>query len=254
MKKQYEDAYEWIKEQDKIKGCITGSYMLGYFEGEKQDIDVFLFDEKSFQKLIYAMHYSPKFQILDKLEAWKFNQYITEGEKSFYKFGLITLKFTWNLCVPINVVLKKNCNNTFSVLSSFDMDLVTRGFDLGTKQYLDLSGDSAVTKVVSWNKGNTSFIEDTNIWSISRLLRQFQRVIKYHKRGYNTDLITIKYGELLDKLLDYTSIFNSENFDEKLVIMKENAKILKQILEIWLKEHSLTGKELELLELKIKEL
>ena len=39
MRENIDQAVEWIKKQE-VKGCITGSYLLGYFEG--QDIDVFL--------------------------------------------------------------------------------------------------------------------------------------------------------------------------------------------------------------------
>ena len=43
MKEQINSAIEWIKTQD-IEGCITGSCLLEYFEG--QDIDVFCYSLK----------------------------------------------------------------------------------------------------------------------------------------------------------------------------------------------------------------
>ena len=54
MKQQIENSIDWIKEQD-VDGCITGSCLLDYFEG--QDVDVFLYNEKSFTKLFYAMYH-----------------------------------------------------------------------------------------------------------------------------------------------------------------------------------------------------
>ena len=45
MKEQVEAVVNWAKEQP-IEGCITGSCLLGYFEG--QDVDIFTYGEKIF--------------------------------------------------------------------------------------------------------------------------------------------------------------------------------------------------------------
>lgn len=248
MKEQVDLAIEWIKEQP-IKGCITGSCLLDYFEG--QDIDIFTYDEKSFVKMLFAMHHSKLFTILDPLENWKFQQYINKNDSTFYKFGMITIKFTYNTCVPVNVVYKKKNQDIFSVISSFDIDIICKGYDLETKQYLDLSENRG--KIASWNKWNTMFYSD-EIWQISRVLRQLERCFKYHKRGYNTDEVVLKYVELLDKLQDFENIFTSENFDEKLKITKENTFIVKQICQLWLETHTITDDQIELLKIKIKQI
>ena len=248
MKEQISAAIDWIKKQP-VKGCITGSCLLEYFEG--QDVDIFMYDEKSFTKILFAMHHDPMFTITDKLENWKFEQYINKNEDKFYKFGLITIKFTYNTCIPINIILKKKATDVFSVLTSFDMDIICKGFDLETKQVLDLSNSTG--KIASWNKWNTIFYSD-EIWAISRVLRQLERCFKYHKRGYNTDAVVIKYIELLNKLQEFESIFHSENFNEKLKITQENTIIVKQLCELWLETHSITDKQMELLTVKMKEI
>jgi hypothetical protein len=249
MKEQIEEIIKYLKEQP-IKGCITGSCLLDYFEG--QDIDIFTYDEKSFTKLLFAMYHNPMFTILDPLEKWKFDQYIDKNHDSFYKFGLVTIKFTYNTCVPVNIVLKKGCTNIFSVLSSFDMDIISKGYDIETKQLMDLSENKG-TKIATWNKWNTAFYAG-EIWQINRILRQLARCFKYHKRGYNTDAVIIKYIELIDRLQEFTNIFKSENFDEKLRITQENTLIVKQLCELWLKTHEITEEQLELLEIKIKQI
>src|SRR5690606_12453925 len=129
--------------------------LLEIFENEKntQDVDIFVYDEKSFTKLLFAMYHNPMFTILDPLEKWKFEQFINKNESTFYKFGLITIKFTYNTCIPINIVLKKNCINIFSVLSSFDMDIIAKGYDIETKQFMNLS-ENGDTKIATWNKWN----------------------------------------------------------------------------------------------------
>ena len=249
MKEQINDAINWIKEQP-VKGCITGSCLLDYFEG--QDIDCFVYDEKSFNKLLFAMHHNPMFTILDPLEKWKFEQYINKNNSTFYKFGLITIKFNYNTCVEINVILKKKAKDIFSVLSSFDLDIICKGYDIETKQYLDLS-ENFPGKKATWNKWNTTYYSD-EIWAISRVLRQLNRCFKYHKRGYDTDDIVRKYLELLEKLQKYESIFSADTFNEKLKVTQANTFVVKQLCEIWLETHKITDEQMQILESKTKEI
>lgn len=251
MKENLDNAMEWVKSQKDVKGCITGSYLLDYFPDENQDLDVFLYSEKSFTELFYAMYYDPMFTILDPLEKWKADSYRLK-DNDFYKFGLITIKFTYNTCVPINIILKKKCTDIFSVLASFDMDIISRGYDIETKQILDLS-ENRGSKVANWNKWNTAYYS-SEVWQISRILRQLERCFKYHKRGYNVDAVVLKYIDLIDKIQDFTNIFNSENYTETLEIKKSNTKIVKQICEKWLETHEITSKQIELLKVKIKEI
>ena len=248
MKEQITAAIEWLKLQP-VKGCITGSALLDYFEG--QDVDIFCYDPKSFDRLLFAMHHNPMFTILDPLEKWKFDKHITDNNTSFAKLGLVTIKFTYNTCIPINIVLKKSCTNIFSVLSSFDMDIIAQGYDIETKQVMDLR--TRVDKIASWNKWNPSYYSE-EVWQISRILRQLERCFKYHKRGYDVDAVILKYIELIDKLQNFTSIFDSENFNEKLKITKTNTEIVKKICELWLQTHEITDEQIELMKQKIKEI
>lgn len=250
MREQIENALAWIKEQP-IQACITGSCLLEINEEWKQDIDVFVYNEKSFNKILFAMYHNPMFTILDEMENWKFQRYINVEEKTYNKFGITTIKFVYNTCIDINIILKKNCTNIFSVLSSFDLDIICKGYDIEAKEYLDLTGDSTKTKIASWNKWNPLY-HSTEVWAISRVLRQFQRCIKYTKRGYNTDIVTKKYLELIDNIEKYESIFASEGFNEKLAFTKSNTLILKQIMQVWLDTHEISEEENELLKQTIK--
>lgn len=254
MKEHIEYVIEYLKKQP-VKGCITGSSLLGYFkeEGSIQDVDLFVYDEKSFTKILFDLDYNKDFLILDKLEQWKLDQFVTKEYNNKASFGITTIKFMYNTCIPVNIILKRGCDDIFSVLSSFDMDVISVGYDIQTKQFLDLSGDSTKTKIVSWNKWNTNFY-DPELWQISRILRQLERVIKYHKRGYNTDAVCQKYIELIDQVQNYQNIFNSDNFSEKLKIKKKNTKIVKKICEEWLRTHKITDEQLELIKTKIKEI
>jgi len=247
MKEQINNAIEWIKDQP-IRGCITGSCLLDYFEG--QDIDVFTYDEASFTEILYAMHHSPMFSQIDDLEIWKWEKYRVSGRA--YRQDLITIKFMYNTCVEVNVIFKEKSNDAFSVLSSFDMDIICKAYDIQTKRFLDLS-ENLPDKKATWNRWNTKFYSG-EVWTISRILRQITRCFKYHKRGYNTDLVVEKYIDLINKLTEYESVFNSQNFNDKLKVTKSNILIVKQLAELWLKTHSITDEQLEIINEKIREI
>lgn len=252
MKEQQQKLIDYIK-TIQVKGCITGSCLLpDYYE--KSDVDIFLYDSASFIKLYYTLRLNPMFTILDPLELWKASMIETKDfVNNKHHTGVTTIKLVFNTCIDINIILKKNCTNIFSVLSSFDMDLISKGYDLESKQYLDLSGDSVSTKIVNFNKWNPAF-QSTEIWSISRILRQLERCFKYYKRGYNTDAVINKYIELINTLQEFQSVFNSENFNEKLKVTQENTLIIKRLCELWLKTHEITDEQIELLKTKIKEI
>lgn len=252
MKEQQQKLIDYIK-TIQVKGCITGSCLLpDYYE--KSDVDIFLYDSASFIKLYYTLRLNPMFTILDPLELWKASMIETKDfVNNKHHTGVTTIKLVFNTCIDINIILKKNCTNIFSVLSSFDMDLISKGYDLESKQYLDLSGDSVSTKIVNFNKWNPAF-QSTEIWSISRILRQLERCFKYYKRGYNTDAVINKYIELINTLQEFQSVFNSENFNEKLKVTQENTLIIKRLCELWLKTHEITDEQIQLLKTKVKEI
>ena len=85
-------------------------------------------------------------------------------------------------------------------------------------------------------------------------MRQFERVVKYYKRGYNTDLLALKYKDILTEMLEYENIFSSEKMDEKVALVKKNSEILIKILDKWLETHILTDTESGLLKQAVRDL
>lgn len=250
MKEQLDNAIALIKTLD-IDGCITGSALLDYFPDSKQDVDVFVYSEAAFTKLLYTLKFNPMFLVVDKLEQWKMEDWCNSSYKgSIKKIGLVTIKFVYNLSIDVNIIYKEKNHTIFDVLSTFDLDIIAKGYDLKTKKILDLSENKG-EKIAKWNKWNNAFY-NPNIWAVSRILRQFDRVIKYHNRGYNTDDVALKYIEILKGMLEYENIFTSEKVDEKVLSVKTNSKILIKILEKWLIDHTITKEEMELISKTIK--
>jgi hypothetical protein len=250
MKEQVDNAITWIKSQE-IEGCLTGSCLLDYFEG--QDIDVFAYNEAAFTKLIFSMYFNPMFLLIDPIEQWKFKDWTeTTYKGSLKKLGLITIKFKYNMCVDVNIIFKERNNTIFDVLANFDLDIIAKGYDLKSKKVLDLC-ENRNGKKATWNRWNKQFY-NPNIWAISRVLRQFERVIKYHKRGYDTDEVVLKYKEILTQMLEYENIFNSTKMDEKVMSVKTNSLILIKIFDKWLDTHEISDTEIKLMKETIKTL
>ncbi len=242
MKEQIDNAIALIKKQD-VNGCITGSVLLDYFEGA--DIDVFVYDKSSFNKLLFFMHYNPLFNILDPLEQHKFDEYINEDKSSLDSIGLITIKFKYNLCIDVNIVFKKFHKNIFDVLSNFDLDIIANGYDIKTGNFLSLRTTTGLEG--TWNRWNTSYYK-CNLWSCKRLLRQFSRVVKYTERGYNLESVTDKYISLIEEILDKDNIYKTEKgtiFYEK---TQKEFEIVLKILQVWKVEKKMSPENLMVLQ------
>lgn len=237
MKSHIEDAITILKNLE-INGCITGSCLLDYFEG--QDVDLFVYDKSSFNKLLFFMHYNPMFTILDPLEQHKFDDYINNDKSSLEQLGLITIKFKYNLLVDINVIFKKFHKNCFDVLSNFDLDIITTGYDIKTGKTLSLRESTG--NQGTWNKWNNSFYKP-DFWSTKRLLRQFERVVKYTNRGYDLSSVTDKYIELVENIISTENFYKSEKGLKYFEDTIEQFEVVLKILKAWKKDLIMTPEQ-----------
>jgi hypothetical protein len=243
MKKNFENLITLIKKQE-LNACLTGSCMLGYKEGWNQDCDVFCYDEQSFTALLYFCHYNPLFTILQPLEKDKFISYTQSNKSSLDSIGLISIKFTYNLCIPLNIVYRKGNKNIFDVISGFDNDLIAQGYCLRTKKFLSLR--ECKGRKLSWNKWCKSFY-NSNQFDVKRLLRQFDRLCKYQSRGYNCTELLDKYISLTEEILSKENIYTSERgvaFYEK---TNQEFTLVLKLLKAYKKEKKISPEGLQIL-------
>lgn len=238
MKEHIDNAIELLKKQE-INGCITGSCLLDYFEG--QDIDLFVYDKSSFNKLLFFMYYNPMFNILDPLEKHKFDEYVDNDKSSLEQLGLITIKFKYNLLVDVNVVYKKFNKTCFDVISNFDLDIIAQAYDIKTGKTISLRETKGFEG--TWNKWNPAFYK-ADFWSTKRLLRQFERVIKYTNRGYNLSSVTDKYIELIENILNIDNIYKTEKGTKYHNDNMEQFEVVLKILQAWKKDQKISEEAL----------
>ncbi len=239
MKEQIEEVISFLKETE-VAGCITGSAMLGSFPGA--DVDVFVYSEGAFNKLLYCLYYNPNFLLLEPLEKWKFDEFSKKGESSLSKFGLISIKFKYNLSVDVNIVFKKAQKNAFDVIANFDLDIISTAYDIQTRQTLTLR-ENIGENVATWNKWNKAFYTN-DTWDTWRIIRQFERCVKYHKRGYNVDLVVDKYIEICERLLDKENVFKSEKGTAHYEKVVEETEIVLAIFQEWKKTKEISEEDL----------
>ena len=241
MKKHIDDAINIIKGLD-INGCITGSVMLDYFEGA--DIDVFVYDQASLNKVLFYMHYNSMFTILEPMELHKFNDYINNGKSSLESLGLLTIKFKYNLLIDVNIVYKKFNKDIFSVLSNFDMDIIAVGYDIKTKKTLNLRETTGM--VGTFNSWNPSFYKN-DFWSIKRLLRQWERVVKYTQRGYDLSLLTDKYIQIVEDVIKTDNVYKSEKGVKYHTDTIEQFETVLKLLNVWKRDLKMSKEEIMIL-------
>ena len=243
MEEHFNNVIDILKKQD-IDACITGSCMLGFNPEWNQDIDVFCYDKPSFNKLLFYMFYNGLFIIDDPLEQHKFNEYINNDKSSLDSIGLITIKFKYNLLIDVNIIYKKFQNNIFDVLSNFDLDLITTGYDIKTGKQFSLRESTGLEG--TWNRWNKSFYK-TDIWSTKRLLRQFERVVKYTNRGYNLDSVTDKYISIVEEILKTENFYKTEKGTKFYADTIQQFEIVLKILKIWKVEHVMSPEQILIL-------
>lgn len=247
MKEHFESAIDILKKQQ-INGCITGSCMLEFNENWNQDIDLFVYDKASFTKILWFMYYNPMFTILDPLENHKFRDFVDNDKSSLEQLGLITIKFKYNLLVDVNVIYKKFHKTCFDVISNFDLDIITTAYDIRTGKTLTLRETTG--KEGTWNTWNPAFYQP-DFWSTKRLLRQFERVIKYTERGYNLTSVTDKYISIVEDIISTENYYKSEKGLKYFEDTMEQFEVVLKILQTWKKDQKISPEQLKTLKLLI---
>lgn len=256
---KFKNVLNELKQSD-INGCITGSCLLTEDMStwiEKPDIDIFTYNVSSMVEAIRYLldkeyNFGPAENLdLAKQEEWKFKRTREGGIK---KYGLSTVKVNKNN-ITVNVSVKDNQTKALDVIARFDMCLISRAFDIPTKHYLNYNKvwkEEYLNTFCDYDKQtrrkliNNNLVtvpnphRVTNDWSLydaKNWLRQWDRVIKYSSRGYDTTEVAKFYSNMLEKVIDQGNIFlNSEIAKE---MWKEGCvelKEMKEKIDNWLKE------------------
>lgn len=230
-----------------IKGVITGSCFLPHFDpdawGTTPDIDVFCYGEDQLIKAItfaeYVLGMTPGkgSERTTAQEKWKIDRLYKTGLN--HRIGITT--YTFECCgIMVNFTLKeRKIRGRWSVLftaedvlKSFDMSIVMQGYDIETGIFYDMRMGDPMTAIP-----NPLRDHDCTIWTVAKWVRQFDRVIKYHNRGYDTRPMAEFYLKMIDECIATGCLFDSEESQETFETFATEFTEKRDAIARWLEEH-----------------
>lgn len=232
-----------------IRGCITGSCFLPGFDpdawGSTPDVDVFVYSEADLIRAITLAEYTLDMKPgtgsdrSEKQERWKIGRLFKSGLNK--KLGITTYKFECD-GVVLNFTYKMSkeqgrwvpITDAPGVLRSFDMSIVMQGYDIESRVMFDLRPDDVpVTTAVP----NPLREHDCVMWTVSKWVRQFDRVIKYYSRGYDTRPMAEFYLKMIDECIDAGCLFDSDESHEAFDAFSEEFLAKRAVIADWLEDH-----------------
>lgn len=239
------DTIEMLKQTD-INGCITGSSMLDCnFDhwDSHPDIDVFVYTEPQLQYAVNLLMFKYGFEPMSPGEEWKLNRVQNKGSQKNSYLSTVKLKHDE---VVINITYKQWKNNIFSVLSSFDMSIIMVGYDIRKKVMLDLrcGWDRMVPEDPEnrWSHDTNVAVpnplrdQDVDMYGAEMWVRQFDRVIKYWTRGFDTRPMAKFYIKLINEVIDKGQLFQTDKSEAAYQSFITTYEPLRDKMVEWLKD------------------
>lgn len=230
-----------------IEGCITGSCFLPTFDPDgwdtEPDVDVFVYNEVQLARAItlaqYVLGMNPGkgTERSQRQEQWKIDRFFNDGQnrrihittETFYCEGVM-LNFTYKETKVRDKWVP--CFSVESVLKSFDMSIVMQGYDIKTHTFHDLrAGDPMIATP------NPMRRHDCMSWTVRKWIRQFDRVIKYYNRGFDTRPLAQFYLDMIDECINMGNLFDSEESQAAFEEFSEEFREKRNDIEAWLNEH-----------------
>ena len=124
--------------------------------------------------------------------------------------------------------------NAPSVLESFDMSIVLQAYDIRSGVMFDLRPDNVpVTTAIP----NPLRDHDCVMWTVAKWVRQFDRVVKYYNRGFDTRPMARFYLDMIDQCIEAGCLFDSEESTTAFASFSEEFLEKRKVIADWLDEH-----------------
>lgn len=220
-----------------IDGCITGSCLLDDNFDEwvsAPDIDIFTYSIAAQIHAIDVLEYVYGFKpgkydsSKNQLEQWKVKMLRTRDHKKDMPLSTVSM---YRDGLTVNVSYRKDQKKLIDVISVFDMTIIMKGIDIHTGYTLDLTGDNK--RIATPNPLRN---QDPTMFNAEHWVRQFDRVIKYWNRGYDTRPMAQFYINMISTVLDegdqYTTDKSKEMYEEFVTTYSS----IKDTIQEWLDE------------------
>lgn len=232
-----------------ISGCVTGSCLMPGFDpdawGSTPDVDVFVYSEDDLVRAVtiaehvWGMTPGTGSERSEQQERWKLERLFTNGLN--FKIGITTYKFT-ECGATLNFTYKQSkvkgkwvpITNATDVIISFDMSIVMQAYDIKSHVLFDLRPDNVPETTAIPNPLRN---HDCVMWTVSKWIRQFDRVVKYYNRGYDTRPMAKFYLEMIDECIKAGCLFDSEESVSMFESYSKEFIERRAVIEEWYKEH-----------------
>lgn len=245
LTQKIKETIELLKDLD-VYGCITGSSMLdcNFDEWDNHpDIDVFVYYPNEALYLANLLINCYGFKPATEGEAWKLDRMRKAMRQK--DACLQTIKVEKDEII-VNITYKYGKTNMLAVLSSFDMSIIMKGYDIETKSMMDLrvGSDLMVPEDPNgkWSKDPNVAVpnplrkQDVDMYGAEMWIRQFDRVIKYWNRGFDTRPMARFYIELIDGVIKKGQLFNTDKSTAAYNGFVETYEPLRKKMVEWLND------------------
>ena len=118
------------------------------------------------------------------------------------------------------------------VLQSFDMSIVMQGYDIKHHVLYDMRvGDPKVAVP------NPLRDHDCVMWTVAKWVRQFDRVVKYYNRGYDTRPMAKFYLDMIDRCIEAGCLFDSDESHEAFESFSQEFLEKRASIADWYESH-----------------
>ncbi len=245
LTQEIKETIELLKELD-IYGCITGSSMLDKdFDewDEHPDIDVFVYYNNELLNAARMLIDCYGFEPATEGEAWKIDRIRKAIKQKDAVLQTVKLR---KGNVVVNLTFKYGKTNMLAVLSSFDMSIIMVGYDIETKSMLDLR-ESCKSMVPDDPNGkwptckniavpNPLRKQDVDMYGTEMWVRQFDRVIKYWNRGFDTRPMARFYISLIEGVIRKGQLFDTTKSSAAYQEFVDTYEPLKNKMVQWLND------------------
>lgn len=251
LKHDIQEMQKRIADTD-IEGCITGSSLADWDMDDEDyvpDIDVFTYSPYAMVHAIDVMEYRLGLHpggdpiVSEKGERWKIKQTRKGGRGSR---DLATCKFTDGKVV-VNVSNRKHERSAMDVIARFDMSIVLMAMDIPSGTLIDMRDckpKESLRDIIKAPGGDPTVAIpnpfrqfDGAIWEATKWLRQWDRVIKYWNRGFDTRPMARFYRWMLSDTIEGGQMFKTEASRKAYEEFASEFKELGNKIDMWLEEN-----------------
>lgn len=237
--------------QTDIDGCITGSSLTSVGKSgwdEVPDVDIFVYSPYAMVHAVDVCEYQLGLRpggdpiTSDEGERWKVNKVRTSGRGTR---DLATCKFTDGNIV-VNVSNRKFERSAMDVIARFDMSIVLQAYDIPSGTLIDFRSckpKENVVEVIGCDHADEytavpnpfrSF--DGTTWNAAKWLRQWDRVIKYWNRGFDTRPMARFYRHMILEIVDGGCMFKTEASKNAYDEFVNEFSQLSEKIDAWLED------------------